>query len=64
MIRVRTHRDGAITCHVRRNWLLRWLGAEDKDMEVEWNGALWVGVDTGQPVTWRENAAIEKAVGR
>lgn len=60
MIRCRIHPDGAITCHVHRNWLMRLLGFDDVDMEVEWTGALWCNADTGAYVGHRIADAIER----
>lgn len=60
MIRCCIHRDGAITCHVHRNWLMRLLGFDDVDMEVEWTGALWCNADNGAYVGHRIAGAIER----
>ena len=59
-IRVRLHRDGAITCHVRRNWLMRLLGFDDIDMEVEYSGGWYCNADTGMPGDGRTQRAIER----
>lgn len=59
MIRVRIHPDGAITCHVHRNWLMRLLGFDDVDMEVEYTGGWWSNADSGAPVDGRTQRAIE-----
>lgn len=64
MIRVQAHRDGAITLHSSPHWLARLFGARDFDMEVTYGGGWWLREHDGRPVTWQENQAIEKAVGR
>lgn len=63
-VRCRIHRDGAITVHVHRNWLMRLLGFDDVDMEVEWTGALWCNADTGAYVGHRIADAIEREMTR
>lgn len=60
MIRCRLHRDGAITCHVHRNWLLRLLGFEPSDYEVEFDGLWWCNADNGAYVGHRIADAIER----
>lgn len=62
--RVRIHKDGAITVHQTPSWLERLFRVRPRDLEVEWNGCWYVGADDGKPVSWRENEAIAKAVGR
>ena len=63
-VRCRIHKDGAITVHVHRNWLLKLLGFDDLDMEAEWSGALWCNADNGAYVGHGASAAIEREMAK
>lgn len=63
-VRVRLHRDGAITCHHDPHWLLRLLGFEPSDYEVEFDGLWWRNADTGAAVSQRAAKAIERELAR
>lgn len=62
MIRVHLHRDGALTVHEHPHFLLRLFGAQCRDYEVEYAGAVYVNADTGRMVSYAAHKAIERAL--
>lgn len=64
MIRVHRITTTSATVHYRPHWLLRMLGAKERDYEVKREGWYWIDTTTGRDVPADVDEAIEREIAR